>query len=71
MPLGQLTNDHFCRLFSGNELERALKKIGREDVIRKCMYNIEAVTDLKEQAVAWEELNQPGNPPCPVVLGCG
>jgi len=24
------------------------------------MYNIEAVTDVKEQAVAWEELNQPG-----------
>ena len=47
-------------IYPGNELERALRKIGREDVIKKCMYNVEAVTDISEQQAAWEELNQPG-----------
>ena len=47
-------------LSSGNELERALKKIGREDVIVKCMYNIEEVTDAVEKAAAKTELDQPG-----------
>ena len=49
-------------LFSmtGNELERALRKIGREDVINKCMYNVEEVTDELERAVAKEQLDQAG-----------
>lgn len=37
---------------TGNNLERALKQIGREDVLTKCMYNIKEVTDLEEKAVA-------------------
>ncbi len=44
----------------GNELERALRKIGREDVIRKCMYNIEEVTDEMEKAVAKVHIDQSG-----------
>lgn len=47
-------------LFAGNELERALRKIGREDVIHKCMYNIEEVTDEVEKAVAKTHLDQSG-----------
>ncbi len=45
---------------AGNELERALRKIGREDVIRKCMYNIEDVTDEMERAVAKVHIDQAG-----------
>lgn len=37
---------------TGNDLERALKGIGRDDVIRRCMYNVKEVTDSKEKAVA-------------------
>ena len=37
---------------TGNDLERALKVIGRDDVIRRCMYNIKEVTDSTEKAVA-------------------
>ena len=46
--------------FAGNELERALKRIGREDVIRKCMYNVEEVTDEVERAAAKVQLDQAG-----------
>ena len=49
-----------CWLVVGNELERALRKIGREDVIRKCMYNIEEVTDEVERAVAKVHIDQAG-----------
>ena len=61
----------------GNELERGLKKIGRDDVIKKCMYNIEEVTDEVEQAVANFELEHTGTSSpvlcedvtlCPLVL---
>jgi len=37
---------------TGNDLEKALKVIGRDDVIRRCMYNIKEVTDSAEKAVA-------------------
>ena len=47
-------------MVTGNELERALRKIGREDVIRKCMYNIEEVTDEVERAVAKVHIDQAG-----------
>ena len=53
-------NDTCCWLVVGNELERALRKIGREDVIRKCMYNIEEVTDEVERAVAKVHIDQAG-----------
>ena len=37
---------------TGNNLEKALKQIGREDVLGKCMYNIKEVTDTNEIVVA-------------------
>jgi len=39
---------------TGNELERALKRINREDIINQCMHNVEEVTDEteKQQALA-------------------
>ena len=37
---------------TGNDLERALKVIGREDVIRRCMQNVRKVTDSAEKAIA-------------------
>lgn len=42
---------------TGNELERALKRIGREDIINQCMHNVEEVTDEteKQQALAFLE----------------
>ena len=46
--------------FVGNELERGLKKINREDAISQCMYNVEHVTDDVERAVAKEHLDQAG-----------
>ena len=56
-----MCNNNFDRFDSlGNELERALRKIGREDVIRKCMYNIEEVTDEVERAVAKVHIDQAG-----------
>jgi len=42
---------------TGNELERALKRISREDIINQCMHNVEEVTDEteKQQALAFLE----------------
>jgi ankyrin len=37
---------------TGNNLERGLRKIGREDVIKNCMYNVEGVTDEDEREAA-------------------
>ena len=37
---------------TGNNLERALKQIGRDDVIARCMHNIKEVTDVEEKAAA-------------------
>lgn len=37
---------------TGNELERALKRINREDIINQCMHNFEAVTDEDEKRQA-------------------
>lgn len=41
----------------GNDLERGLRKIGREDVIKNCMYNVEEVTDDVEKAAAKMQLD--------------
>jgi len=42
---------------TGNELERALKRINREDIINECMHNVEEVTDEheKQQALVFLE----------------
>ena len=39
-------------LATGNELERALKRIEREDIINRCMHNLEEVTDEHEKLQA-------------------
>ena len=44
----------------GNNLEKALKKIKREDVVQKCMYNIMTVTDTTEREAAKLQLDQSG-----------
>merc|ERR1712142_480051 len=41
---------------TGNVLEKALKKIGREDIVQKCMYNVQTVTDEKEKQEAKKQL---------------
>ncbi|KAK2586999.1 hypothetical protein KPH14_010970 [Odynerus spinipes] len=45
---------------TGNTLEKALQKIGREDIVNKCIFNVELVTDDVEKAVARVRLDQPG-----------
>jgi len=37
---------------TGNALERALRKCDREDVVNKCMFNVELVTDEMEKSTA-------------------
>ena len=37
---------------SGNDLERALQKIGRSDGIDKCITDVEEVTDPEDKAIA-------------------
>ena len=41
---------------SGNTLEKALRKIGREDIVNQCIFNVELVTDDLEKAVAKVQL---------------
>lgn len=52
---------NLCIWFSGNELERALKSIKREDVVQKCMYNVEVIQDQVEMAAAKVAMDQSGN----------
>lgn len=44
----------------GNKLEKALREIGREDVIERCVKDMEVVTDDVEKAVANITLDQSG-----------
>lgn len=46
---------------TGNQLERALNKIGRQDIVDKCICNVEMVTDDMEKALAKIHLDQSGN----------
>lgn len=46
---------------TGNQLERALKKIGRQDIVDKCICNVEMVTDDMEKALAKIHLDQSGS----------
>lgn len=50
----------FVRSFVGNTLEKALNKIGRDDIVKKCIFNVELITDDVEKAVARVRLDQPG-----------
>jgi ankyrin len=45
---------------TGNELERALRSINREDVVQKCMYNVETIQDEVELAAAKVAMDQSG-----------
>ncbi|XP_059488563.1 ankyrin-2 isoform X4 [Neocloeon triangulifer] len=45
---------------TGNTLEKALNKIGRQDIVQQCMFNVELVTDEMERAVAKVQLDQSG-----------
>ncbi|XP_045463961.1 ankyrin-3-like isoform X4 [Harmonia axyridis] len=45
---------------TGNQLEVALRKIGRQDVIDQCICNVELVTDDMERALAKVRLDQSG-----------
>jgi ankyrin len=42
---------------TGNGLERALRKCDREDIVNKCILNVELVTDESEKHVAEEALD--------------
>jgi len=44
---------------TGNELERALKRVNREDIINQCMHNVEEVTDEEEKVQALAFLGGP------------
>ena len=44
----------------GQTLERALIKINREDVVKKCIYNVENVVDEVEAAAARVAMDQSG-----------
>jgi ankyrin len=41
---------------TGNALEKALKQCDRQDIVNKCMFNVEQVTDNFEKRVAENEL---------------
>lgn len=45
---------------TGNKLEQALNKIGRQDIVKKCICNVELVTDDMEKALAKVHLDQSG-----------
>ncbi|KAK5640357.1 hypothetical protein RI129_011168 [Pyrocoelia pectoralis] len=45
---------------TGNQLEQALNKIGRQDIVTKCICNVELVTDDMERALARLHLDQSG-----------
>lgn len=56
---------YFCNMyvmisFTGNALENALRQVGREDVIKKTMYNVEVVEDELEAAAARAAMDQSG-----------
>jgi len=41
---------------TGNVLERALRNAGRNDIIKKCIHNVEQVTDDHEKEAAIAQL---------------
>ncbi|XP_046392833.1 ankyrin-3 isoform X28 [Ischnura elegans] len=45
---------------TGNTLEKSLRKINREDIVDRCIFNVELVTDDMEKAVAKVRLDQSG-----------
>lgn len=51
---------HNSSTLLGNKLEQALNKINRQDIVDKCICNVELVTDDMEKAVAKVQLDQSG-----------
>ena len=45
---------------SGNELEKALRAANRDDVVDKCMFNVERVTNRFEQRIANTQMEESG-----------
>ncbi|XP_014679378.1 PREDICTED: ankyrin-3-like [Priapulus caudatus] len=45
---------------TGNKLEKALRIIDRDDIVQKCMHNVEVVTDQLEKAAAKVQMDQSG-----------
>jgi len=48
---------------TGNELERALQRINREDIVNQCMHNVEEVTSEEEKQQALAVLEGPTTTP--------
>lgn len=45
----------------GNCLQQALRKIGKENIVHNCVFNIEWVTDAAEKELAKVRLNSRGS----------
>jgi hypothetical protein len=52
------TSNFFLSL--GNCLQQALRKIGKENIVHNCVFNIEWVTDAAEKELAKARLNSRG-----------
>ena len=57
----------FLFVFVGNCLQQALRKIGKENIVHNCVFNIEWVTDAAEKELARsrltnQNLQADGNP---------
>lgn len=50
----------YSNYFAGNNLEKGLRNIGRQDIVVQCIKNVEVVTDDLEVAVAKVQLDQSG-----------
>ena len=48
---------------TGNELERALQRINRDDIVNQCMHNVEEVTSEEEKRQALAFLEGPKTSP--------
>ncbi|KAL7728834.1 hypothetical protein ACLKA6_004183 [Drosophila palustris] len=44
---------------TGNSMSQALNKIGRDDIVEQCMYNLEPVTDRLERGLATARMELP------------
>jgi hypothetical protein len=51
---------NICNFYLGNCLQQALRKIGKENIVHNCVFNIEWVTDAAEKEVAKARLTSRG-----------
>lgn len=47
-----------CFIRKGNYLQQALRKIGKENIVHNCVFNVEWVTDAAEKELAKARLNK-------------